>query len=98
MWGWVKKFLKDKDDSSPTPEGGVQRKRKVEAMESIIEEHRECAIISCIGNRPLALISPVNSMMHYKAYSPQALSINIFFSSEKTRNYAMDCKGCLSFL
>jgi len=94
MWGWITKILKDKDDGPSNPEGEVQWKREGEAMEPIMEEHRECAIISCMGNRPLALISPVNSLMHYKAYNPQVLSISIFFSS-KTKNYAMDCKAWL---
>ncbi|MBP8626917.1 MAG: hypothetical protein KBI10_09550 [Syntrophorhabdales bacterium] len=94
MWGWITKILKDKDDGPSNPEGEVQWKREGDAMEPIMEEHRECAIISCMGNRPLALISPVNSLMHYKAYNPQVLSISIFFSS-KTKNYAMDCKGWL---
>jgi|GEM_PF-685558 len=83
---FLKKILKELFLS---PKESKELENKEDHINKIII--REKAVISCVGARPLAVISPIKTLIIRKSFKPEHTSI-ILMPTSQTQKKAEDCK------
>ncbi|HON86485.1 MAG TPA: hypothetical protein PK864_10755 [Syntrophorhabdaceae bacterium] len=96
MLEWIKKTFKKTVDSTPSINSKKPKNRTLNPadIEEIIEERRQTVIISCVGQRGLAVISPIYTLISSFDLDPEDISITLFVSDE-TEKTGEDCREWL---